>query len=434
VASCQYDLSLPRRACLRDVFPDALNPIVKVGVGQTLVTNVYFDLLSTAHSLEIAVASDPGLPNGASIGPLRGGPGFQTGGVVSNLITTEPPDPSLLRYVYHREITFTPTERDAIALSEDPEAGITYPLCFFSMTNMNGTATPIQGPKVCTKIMVVRPEPMAATEITCPSCTAPLPVNFTAMVRCPYSWNMILWERKDFDPNYRIDGQAPPAVPGEVVPLAVSGYREGLYQPRAEPDPHNPLPMGAELRAPVENLLCRDSPKMQPFDDTCEDTTLLRKVWTQELAWRPTRGMENQVFHVCILLSGARGIDPAIVAPERVCSTVLVTKCKVCTLPGDTLESIAKEYRTDWLQLWGANVLVDNPRNLADYGNVTIGPTYVTSKETELSNIVAGVFGMTMEGFLDVNPDLRGVETLSRGTPVCVLPPVCKGSDMQMGM
>ena len=101
-------------------------------------------------------------------------------------------------------------------------------------------------------------------------------------------------------------------------------------------------------------------------------------------------------------------------------------------MPGDTLQSIAKEFRTDWLQLWGANVHVENPTNLAGYGNVTLGPTYVVSKSAEAVQLVAGTFGMSLPDLAELNPDLVGGHThLPKDTKVCLVPPVCKASDMK---
>jgi hypothetical protein len=53
LASCIYDRTQPRKPCKRDIFPKdpAQNPEVKVAVGQTLVTNVYFELLSPGYAL-----------------------------------------------------------------------------------------------------------------------------------------------------------------------------------------------------------------------------------------------------------------------------------------------------------------------------------------------------------------------------------------------
>ena len=48
-----------------------------------------------------------------------------------------------------------------------------------------------------------------------------------------------------------------------------------------------------------------------------------------------------------------------------------VAKCQTCVKAGDTLLSLAQDYKTDWLQLWGANVNVGNPNKLVPpSGNV----------------------------------------------------------------
>ena len=43
----------------------------------------------------------------------------------------------------------------------------------------------------------------------------------------------------------------------------------------------------------------------------------------------------------------------------------------MCVQNGDTLVSLARDYRTDWLQLWGANTHIGNPNRLANPGVCT---------------------------------------------------------------
>ncbi len=383
-------------------------------------------------TLDIAVLADPGLPNGASIGPIRGGPNFRGAGLISDVVT-HPGSAELLRYVYSKSITFTPSPQDAIKVGSTDESGIVYPICFQSVSRANASTSGIFSAPICTRIRVVRPEPQRTVTVTCPSCTQPLLTReFTAMVRCTYTWSMLLYERKDFDVSYRMDGQLIPGAPDPR--FEVSGYKAGIYAPRAEADPLNPLPRGAELMEPVPYRHCIDmSTQAQnvrmPFNTVCQ-SSLLRNVYTQELVWTPPRGLESSTINVCFRIAGAPGMDPNIVEPERICSKVTVSKCRVCTVPGDTLQSIAKDYRTDWLQLWGANVLVDSPSNLKDYGYITLGPTYKISKKSEAMNIVAGTFGMTIDGLVELNPDLKGMVTLNQGTDVCVVPPVCKSTQL----
>jgi hypothetical protein len=378
------------------------------------------------------VLSDPGLPNGASIGPIRGGPDFTGGELGVSDVVQSPGSSDLVRYVYSKSITFTPTAQDAIQVGDSEESGIVYPICFQGASRANASGAVVFGERVCTRIKVVRPEPQHTVEVTCPSCTSPLVTSeFTAMVRCPYKWNILMYERKDFDPSYMMDGEIYPSAPFEV-----SGYKSGAYAPRAEPDPHNPLPAGAVLMQPHPHIHCRSDNAQTPVarspsepEPRCEPI-YRGNFYTQELTWTPPRGMESSTVMVCFRISGAAGMDTSVVQPKRICSKVTVSKCRVCTLPGDTLQSIAKDYRTDWLQLWGANVLVENPNNLKDYGYITIGPTYRVSKKSEPANIVAGTFGMTMDGLVELNPDLKGVVTLQQGTDVCILPPVCKSTQL----
>jgi len=395
--------------------------------------------------------SDPGLPNGASLGPVRN----------TTQISSTPA--GVTKFLFSREISFTPSARDAIALNpvshcrsspalpscsssptrshirmrlnapsqipnprellQDSNEGLSFKICF------KGISGPYVSSPQCTSIVVVRPEPQQSLSITCPSCPTPLPAaEFTAMVRCTYTWNLVLWEAKDFDAATDVVEMRQPFPSGDQV-----GYEHGRYVPVVTADPMNPMPSGAALSAGMSHQHCRDvTPVGDPFVTFC-NAGLIRNARTQEITWTPTRGMESGVYNVCFRLGTmdmAGGMLDETVMPQRVtCSKVTVAKCKVCTKPGDTLESIAKDYRTDWLQLWGANVMVENPRNLAGYGMVTLGPTYVVSKETEQAQIVAGTYGMSLSHMAEVNPDLaaKGVTLLPKDTAVCVIPPVCKG-------
>jgi len=355
--------------------------------------------------------SDPGLPNGASVGPV----------INTTQISSTPA--GVTKFLFSREVTFTPSARDAIALNPDSNEGLSFKICF------KGISGPYVSSPQCSNIVVVRPEPQQSLSITCPSCPTPLPAaEFTAMVRCTYTWNLILWEAKDFDAATDVVEMRQPFPSGNQV-----GYEHGRYVPVVTADPMNPMPSGAALSTGMSHQHCRDvTPVGDPFVTFC-NAGLIRNARTQQITWTPTRGMESGVYNVCFRLGTmdmAGGMMDETVMPQRVtCSEVTVAKCKVCTKPGDTLESIAKDYRTDWLQLWGANVWVENPRNLAGYGMVTLGPTYVVSKETEQAQIVAGTYGMSLSHMAEVNPDLaaKGVTLLPKDTAVCVIPPVCKG-------
>ena len=69
----------------------------------------------------------------------------------------------------------------------------------------------------------------------------------------------------------------------------------------------------------------------------------------------PPRGTEGSTRRICLLLT-VPGVPSR---PRRVCSAGLrVRKCEACTRPGDTLGTLAGEFGTDWLQLWGANTQV----------------------------------------------------------------------------
>jgi hypothetical protein len=62
---------------------------------------------------------------------------------------------------------------------------------------------------------------------------------------------------------------------------------------------------------------------------------------------------------------------------------------QVCVKYGDTLVSIAREYKTDWLQLWGTNVGIRNPTRLVrvpgEHHVLKLGPTTVLKAPISVS-------------------------------------------------
>lgn len=254
--------------------------------------------------------------------------------------------------------------------------------------------------EVCAFIQVVRPEPQLKeiTQLQLGLDDEPLPMisdlseeskrtaglPFAARVRCPYKWKIDTYELKEADHTgmqYETD--------------FVAGYRRGQYVPTSKVDPLNPLPKGAML-APG------------PHDQY------------QILSWSPERGMEGQNFTFCLIIT-----DKHLDAGHfRKCTTIHVQKCRVCGLPSDTLHSISMEYKTDWLQLWGANYNVPNPNDLTMYSALKLGPLYTTNKEEKISAL-ASRFSMTPATLVEVNPDLQGNSTVGSGTQVCLVPVIC---------
>ena len=174
-----------------------------------------------------------------------------------------------------------------------------------------------------------------------------------------------------------------------------AGYDKDVYEVMAKPDPQHPLPKGAKLMH-------------EPGSEY------------QILSWSPERGMEGQTFSFCLLLTDRHVAE----GMQRMCTSVHVLKCEVCGLPSDTLNSIALEYKTDWLQLWGANHNVTNPNKLQNYLKLQLGPLHTLNKDEKVETL-ASRFSMTRAGLEEINPDLKGKNLIEKDTQVCLIPRIC---------
>lgn len=107
------------------------------------------------------------------------------------------------------------------------------------------------------------------------------------------------------------------------------------------------------------------------------------------------------------------------------CYHFKVGKCKYCAKPGETLASIAGDYGTDWLQLYGANTQIEDPDDLsAHHHPLNLGPTYRVVKGDSLSSL-ATRFGTSVGSIQALNPDLSGDELVAGKTQICVQPQIC---------
>lgn len=386
----------------KTAFPAGIGSVIPVAAGQTMKAYVYFedynrDLTgncSRCDNVEISVKSNPGLPNGATL--------FATKGMLD--LNNDAGAPSrkvdvlvggamgkAQYFVASRELHFTPSMLDARLVDTDfPSNGIKYQVCFEAKSRRNGGTGDFQYSDVaCMFFQVVRPQPVlvAATQ------ARPTPgvvLNFDAelplSVRCPYAWDLNIKDAKD-------------GLDAGALRLSTAfdaGYEAGKYHIIATEDPAHPLPAGA---------------------------TITQGGGVQQLRWTPTRGMEGHEFELCVRLQDAVLEEGAVLK----CTTAFVRKCEVCSLGDDTLNSIAMEYHTDWLQLWGANYDVQNPNHVEEYKRLKLGPMYTTSKDESVT-VLASNFGMTEEGLRRVNPDLAGMDRYATGTPVCLIPQICGGA------
>jgi len=151
-----------------------------------------------------------------------------------------------------------------------------------------------------------------------------------------------------------------------------------------------------------------------------------------DVSWRPTRGLESRTLTTCLVMHETSP-DLAMFNQVTRCAKFQVAKCQTCVKAGDTLLSLAQDYKTDWLQLWGANVNVGNPNKLVPPSEnqevITLGPTHVIDKPVTLA-LLAKRFRMTPDRILELNPDMAArisspSEMVAVQTHVCLMPEIC---------
>ena len=406
--------------------------VIQVAVGQDFKSYVYFEDVnrdltqncSFCDDVKISVVSDPGLPATATLGPVKG-PRDQNTAIdapsreVPVFLSGQQSPASY--YQYSRQFSFNPDVLSARKVASENDMtevavrnGLKYKVCFFATSTTTtfypaGTTT-LKGDTVCAFLQVVRPEPMLdqvsqlqpyqtdSLEMVSVAGqgAVPLPLmmdtknnnplpTFKALVRCPYKFMVVTYDKKDKD-----------KIPGiRYQTHLITGYKTGTYAPTAKVDPQNPLPRGAMLMK---------EPGSQ----------------YQILSWSPDRGTEGRNYTFCLIITD----DKITEGSHRKCTTIEVLKCQVCGLPSDTLQSISNEYKTDWLQMWGANHLVENPNSLTDFIKLKLGPMYKLNAD-EKTSMLASRFSMTSGGLVEVNPDLEGKDVIKSGTYVCIMPSIC---------
>jgi len=146
------------------------------------------------------------------------------------------------------------------------------------------------------------------------------------------------------------------------------------------------------------------------------------------LAWYPARGQEAKTYTYCVhardsVCMGYRCAQRG----KDVCFTVHVVKCKYCLSIGETIMHAAARYKTDWLQIWGANPHIVSPDAITAWTSLQLGPMYSVRVGDTVEDI-ARRFGTSSNNLLEANPDIQVVNDqgmINMGDELCVLPYVC---------
>mmetsp|Transcript_37176 Transcript_37176/g.87170 ORF Transcript_37176/g.87170 Transcript_37176/m.87170 type:complete len:710 (+) Transcript_37176:46-2175(+) len=151
--------------------------------------------------------------------------------------------------------------------------------------------------------------------------------------------------------------------------------------------------------------------------------------------WTPLEAQAGMTYTLCfhaiatVPANNASALATAIREAETRCFFVEVERCRYCAKPGDSLQSIAKNFRTDWIQLWGANAASGLGADALEAGRpISLGAVHIVP-EPILFKEVAKLFATTEERLRLANPDVpREQMWAGAGQALCVLPGVCDAS------
>ena len=147
--------------------------------------------------------------------------------------------------------------------------------------------------------------------------------------------------------------------------------------------------------------------------------------------WTPIRGQEAQNFVICFDLVDFCGYSQV----QSMCYNFSVLKCQVCIRNGETLQSIAADYNTDFLSLYTANVALRRPHRIPVGTVINSGIFYKIQHGDTLSSI-SGSFFTNREMIFAMNPDVANAFSQGRSLVpadrICISLPVC-GSQCNYG-
>jgi hypothetical protein len=156
------------------------------------------------------------------------------------------------------------------------------------------------------------------------------------------------------------------------------------------------------------------------------------------LSYAAVRGDEGSVETICFSVRD----DQSVLELPQTCLTVVVKRCVYCVNPGDTLQRIMQEIALDfnWLRLWAANgnedgdqdtMTVLHPDDLMKTSSqhiINVGSIYTAQKGDNIADL-AVKFQTTVKQILSLNPDVAPLADtypdslfLEQGQPLCIVP------------
>ena len=115
------------------------------------------------------------------------------------------------------------------------------------------------------------------------------------------------------------------------------------------------------------------------------------------------------------------------------CLHLQVHKCTYCVQRHDTLQAIAADLDTHWLQLWGANVHLHAPFSLQEGQRILLG-AMLSARSSDTPSTLSRRYGSSQASIQKLNPmeawawdkGEGGVgNELPPSTILCILPKMC---------
>jgi hypothetical protein len=139
------------------------------------------------------------------------------------------------------------------------------------------------------------------------------------------------------------------------------------------------------------------------------------------MSWTPRREQEGGVYLMCFVVEESHGlVSTNSSRPER-CFEFIVTPCRKCALPGESLNHLSSSVGSEWLAMWSLNPEVKTPSDLLDGLLINTSLTYRVVAGDSMASISMR-FGTTVKFLLALNVDLTAEGKLFPNSTICVLP------------
>jgi hypothetical protein len=140
--------------------------------------------------------------------------------------------------------------------------------------------------------------------------------------------------------------------------------------------------------------------------------------------WTPQRGQEAQDYKICINL-----VDfCAYTEIQSVCINITVLKCQVCIASGETIQSVAANFNTDFLSLYTMNVAIQRPHRIPSGTVLNTGVFYKVQLGDTLATL-SDKFFTSKQAIFAMNPDIAASQNQDDATVpgdrICLSVPVC---------